>query len=97
MLRFAIFAVVFAPLAEEILFRGFEFSILGRRFGVAAATIITSFTFGLAHGQVAAAIVTAIFGFYLCFMFIKTKSLWPGIILHALNNTIAVAMLLFSK
>lgn len=94
---FAIFAIVFAPLSEEILFRGFEFSILGRRFGIVVAAILTSITFGLVHGQVAVAIVTTLMGFYLCYLYTKTRSLWLGIALHAINNTIAVVVLLATK
>jgi len=96
-LPFAVFAIIVAPLVEEITFRGFEFSIIGRRFGVLAGAIITSVSFGIVHGQVAAGIVTAIFGLYLCYMFYKTGSLWPGIALHALNNTIGVVLLLVTK
>lgn len=94
---FALFGIVFAPFTEEMLFRGFEFSILGRRFGIVAAAIITSLTFGLAHGQIAVSIVTATLGLYLCYLYTQTKSLWPSIILHAINNTIAVVALILSK
>lgn len=94
---FALIAIVFAPIIEELWFRGFEFSILGRRFGVVAGALISSITFGLAHGQINVALVTFVMGLYLCFVYRKTGSLLPSMALHALNNTLAVASLLLLK
>lgn len=46
----SIFAVTFAPLMEELFFRGFLYPVLARRLGVVASIILTSAAFGLLHG-----------------------------------------------
>lgn len=45
----AVGAVVFAPLAEEIFFRGFLFTGLARAFGIAAGILLSGVLFGSAH------------------------------------------------
>jgi membrane protease YdiL (CAAX protease family) len=88
---------IFAPLTEELLFRGFTFSLVGRRWGVILGILISSLSFGLAHLQPNIVLVTAILGVYLCWMYLKTKSLVPGIVLHMLNNATAVTILLLNR
>ena len=44
-----IFAVIFAPLAEETLFRGFLHPLLKQRHGASVALVGTAFTFALLH------------------------------------------------
>jgi uncharacterized protein len=45
----AIIAVSFAPLLEELFFRGFLYPVLARRVGVAWAVALTALPFGLIH------------------------------------------------
>jgi membrane protease YdiL (CAAX protease family) len=45
----AIIAVSFAPLLEELFFRGFLYPVLARRIGVAWAVALTALPFGLIH------------------------------------------------
>jgi membrane protease YdiL (CAAX protease family) len=93
--------VVLPPIAEEILFRGFLFSRLKTQIGIAAAAIITSTIFALAHTEFLgdnplnwiAAIDTFVFSFFLIFLYVKTKSLWPSIFLHAIKNCLAFIFL----
>ena len=44
------FAILIAPVVEEMLFRGFIFSVVDRSLGAAAAVISTSLLFSLLHG-----------------------------------------------
>ena len=46
----AIFGVLVAPVVEEMLFRGFIFSVVDRSLGAAAAVVSTSLLFSLPHG-----------------------------------------------
>ncbi len=50
----AAFGVTFAPLVEELFFRGFLFPVIDRKWGLAAGVTITAFLFALLHeGQLA--------------------------------------------
>lgn len=89
----SLFAIGLAPFVEELLYRGLLLSSIGRRYGFMAGAILGSIIFGLSHGQIAAASVTFIMGMYLSWMYRKTNSLWLGIILHLLNNSVAVMAL----
>lgn len=51
MVAFAILAVVFAPLAEELYFRGVVLPVLARRLRFAAAAVISSAFFSVIHGH----------------------------------------------
>ncbi|MBI5880240.1 MAG: CPBP family intramembrane metalloprotease [Chloroflexi bacterium] len=78
-----------APIAEETFFRGFILGGLQRRLGTIGALIVSAAIFTAPHLPVT--IYPAIFalGLLLGLLFIQTKSLWPGILLHAMFNTIS--------
>lgn len=89
--------VILPPIAEEVLFRGFLFDSLKKAMPVMYAGILTSLLFASAHlpeGGAAGplwigAIDTFTLSLVLVFLKQKTKSLWPGICLHALKNLVA--------
>jgi hypothetical protein len=88
----ALLICVMAPVAEEFLFRGFMFPALRRWRGTWPAAIIVGSLFGLIH--VAGSPIEFIpllmfFGIALCLLYARTKSLYPCIALHALNNSVA--------
>ena len=87
--------VILAPFVEEMLFRGFLFAGFRQRFGWNKAALLSSTFFALAHLQPAALIPTFILGYLLAYIFHKSKSLWPGIILHFLVNSLGF-FLIFS-
>jgi membrane protease YdiL (CAAX protease family) len=88
----AIFLVcAVAPLAEELFFRGFLFGALRKR-GLPVAAGVTGLLFGLAHvasAPVGFIVPLALLGVILCLLYERTKSLYPSIALHCLNNSIA--------
>ncbi len=45
------FGVLFAPLFEELLFRGFLYPVLARRFGRAPSVVLTSLAFAFIHAS----------------------------------------------
>ena len=84
---------VIAPICEEFFFRGFFFTALRSRLGPWVAATITGLVFGAIHGASAPIgylVPLAFFGFVLCLVYWRTGSLYPCIVLHALNNAIAV-------
>lgn len=83
---------VCAPLAEEFLFRGYIFGAL-RSNGFWPAAILTGLLFGLVHvlgSPIAFILPLALLGGGLCFIREKTRSLYPGMALHCVNNTLAL-------
>jgi membrane protease YdiL (CAAX protease family) len=80
---------VFAPVVEEFLFRGVGFALL-RRFGRAAAVLVTGAAFGLAHGLLGGFVVLTAFGIVLGWLRSRTASVLPCIVLHALFNGLAL-------
>lgn len=85
--------VVMAPIAEELLFRGFMFRGLRRRLSFWPAALIVSLLFGLVHGQINVGLDVFALSLVLCYLREHTDSLWPCIILHASKNLIAFVIL----
>jgi uncharacterized protein len=87
---------VIAPICEEILFRGFIFTALRNWRGTLPAAVITGLLFGAVHAGSAPAldlVPLAALGFGLCLLYRRTGSLYPCIIVHSLNNSIAFSSL----
>jgi membrane protease YdiL (CAAX protease family) len=90
----AIFAVVVAPIVEEVFFRGFVFTAMRSKLNVAGAAIVTGVMFGVVHAfgsPLSFLFPLAVLGIVLCLVYWKTGSLLPCIALHALNNCIALS------
>jgi membrane protease YdiL (CAAX protease family) len=81
-------AVVLAPLAEELLFRGLIQSSLRRFFGSPWIAIgVTSALFGAVHLPIWPAVLPlAIFGVLLGYSYERTGKLLPAIVAHSLFN-----------
>lgn len=83
---------ILAPLAEEIVFRG---AILRTLLDMMSkknhwvAIMISAAIFGAAHGNSAQFVNALLMGLILGWMYYRTKSLVPGILLHWVNNTMS--------
>ena len=75
-----------AGICEEFLFRGFLMWVIGRYAGVFGAVLISSALFGLAHSyQGFKGIVrSGVLGAVMAGVYLATRSLYPGMALHAL-------------
>lgn len=94
--------VIFAPLIEETLFRGFLQNYLRRYLSpfasVAAASIcFTSFHFSMDQGISNIPILSSLFilGCFLGFLYERQQSIFSPILMHALFNALSVANLYF--
>ena len=90
-------AAIFAPFAEEIFFRGFLYGGLRARIGSLGAMVISTVFFTALHFSLDAFIPILVLGFCLAWLYERTGSLYPGILLHASNNAIAVIGLLIAQ
>lgn len=86
--------VFVAPIAEEIFFRGMLFGGLRRRLSTIPSAAISAVVFGALHATTGVSAVPPliIFGFVLALLYEKTGSLVPGMIAHAINNALALAV-----
>jgi CAAX protease family protein len=84
--------VVAAPVSEEVCFRGMLFGGLRERWPRIAAALLSGAIFGGLHATTGISAVPPLifFGFTLALLYEKTGSVVPGILLHMLNNSIAL-------
>ncbi len=86
---------ILAPLAEEVVFRG---AILRTLLDMMSkknhwvAIMISAALFGAVHGNAAQFVNALLMGLLLGWMYYRTKSLVPGILMHWVNNTMAYVL-----
>ncbi len=90
-------AAILAPFAEEVFFRGFLYGGLRTRLGSMGAMVISTLFFTALHFSLDAFIPILVLGFCLAWLYERTGSLYPGIVLHASNNAVAVIGLLIAQ
>lgn len=92
--------VVLAPLGEEVLFRGYAFNAFLQQWGPLPAYLLSAFLFSIAHslaateGQIALLVPAFIIGLVLALGMHKTRSLVPCVVAHALNNAVAISVVI---
>ncbi|HYH54107.1 MAG TPA: type II CAAX endopeptidase family protein [Solirubrobacterales bacterium] len=82
-----------AAIAEEVAFRGMLFGGLRERLPRIPAALAAGVVFGLLHAFTGISAVPPLIalGFVFCLLYEKTGSIVPGILLHMLNNSVALA------
>lgn len=81
--------VIVAPLAEEILFRGYLYGKLRKHVPLWLAMFVTSALFGAVHGQWNVALDTFALSIVMCSLREVTGSIWSGVLLHMIKNGVA--------
>jgi membrane protease YdiL (CAAX protease family) len=79
----------FIPFVEELTYRGLGYSLL-EPLGRWPAIVLVGILFGLAHGLIVSLPVIAGFGMVLAWIRSETGSVFPGMLLHALFNLVAL-------
>jgi len=87
----------FAPLGEEIYFRGFAYLVLREKFGVVMGIIITSIFFSALHFDVVRFIPLTLGGAGLAWLYETTGSLLTPIIAHSVWNVSMLALMYFAS
>lgn len=80
------------PLTEELLFRGLLFRWLRQRLDFWPAAFVSAAVFGIAHGSVDKAVIAGLLGLPLAWLFEKSRSLAPAILLHQTYNSLALML-----
>jgi membrane protease YdiL (CAAX protease family) len=96
----ALTAVVLAPVAEELMFRGLLLRTFLRRFSFWPSALLSTLLFGLFHvyevhtvlGAVTLACSVAVLGLGNCYLVRISGRLTPGIMVHGTFNALALAV-----
>jgi membrane protease YdiL (CAAX protease family) len=86
---FFVAVAVFAPVVEELTYRGLGFALLAP-YGTWLAVIVTGVLFGVGHGLLVALPVLTIFGLVVGWLRARTASVYPSMILHGIFNGTAL-------
>lgn len=86
---------VITPFIEETYFRGYLFRGLLLHHKRWVAYVVSAGLFALLHPPLLVMADVFIIGLLLAYVTEQTKSLWPGIFIHALNNAVVFAFLLY--
>ncbi len=81
---------VLAPLVEEMVFRGLLYGWLAGRWGTTVAWLVSSILFAAAHVEPAHALLVLPLGLWFGWLRQRTDSLWPSLVAHIANNSLAV-------
>ncbi|MVN85414.1 CPBP family intramembrane metalloprotease [Deinococcus sp. HMF7620] len=85
-------AGLLVPFAEEVAFRGLLMRGHERAAGFGVAALTSTLVFSLAHGVPASVVGILPLAYVLARLVQHTGSLWNSVIVHALNNTLAVGL-----
>jgi len=89
-----VFAGLIAPVTEEVIFRGYLLPSVMKHLGYVWGVVISSVIFAMVHMvfEPMTLLIMFLLGCMLSVMYIRTKSLWPGIIFHSINNTVGTVL-----
>ena len=87
----AIGSIIYAPVIEELVFRGVLFNRLKIRIGLVPAMLVSSFLFGIGHdfGGMTSAFL---FGICMCILYTKTDNILIPMSVHFTNNVVATLL-----
>lgn len=85
--------VVVAPVAEEVLFRGYLYGKLRSWMPIWVAAVVTSVVFGVVHGQWNVGVDVFVLSLVMCGLREMTGNIWAGILLHMIKNGLAFYIL----
>ena len=88
---------VMPAVGEELMFRGFIFGTLKRRWRVLPAMLVTAAIFGIYHMSLSKFFTTALLGFMLVYVVEKTGSIFCSMLMHFCNNLVAVVVMKYSE
>ena len=92
-LLWLVFLIGIVPaVCEEMLFRGAILSGLRPRLGPWFSIVAVGLLFGLFHLSIYRIVPTALLGMVLTYVAVRSGSIFPGMLLHALNNSLAVCI-----
>lgn len=89
--------IILAPISEECIMRGMIFRNLQKYFSVPAAIVIQAVIFGIFHMNWVQGLYVLPVGLALGFVAAKSKSVYPCIYMHMLNNFMSIVLALLPE
>lgn len=86
--------VIIAPIAEEVFFRSFVYTGLEEKLGWKKAALVSALIFGAAHMQLVSLLPTFLMGLVFAYLYKRSRSVVPGMILHFMVNGFGFTMIL---
>lgn len=88
---------ILAPIAEEVIFRGWLYGKLrkiipGKKLSIAVSIFLTSLLFAILHGQWNVGVTVFALSVVMCIARELTGTIYSGILLHILKNAIAFVL-----
>jgi len=93
----AVSAIIIAPIAEELIFRGYLYPVVKRFTDRWFASIFSGVLFGVIHFNVMGLPMLALMGIILAVIYERSGSLWVPIGCHAAFNATSVGLMLISR
>ncbi len=81
-----------APILEELIFRGIILKAFLKKYEPLKAIMWSAIIFGIAHMNPWQFIPAWLIGIFIGWIYWKTQSIWPGIIIHFINNSFSFAL-----
>lgn len=92
---YAICTSFFAPIMEEVLIRKIVFNSLRKRLNLIFAMLLSSLLFAVLHGDWLFLLSYTASGMVFAFIYVKSRTLLVPILVHILNNSIALIPIFF--
>ena len=93
----AVTAIIFAPITEELIFRGYLYPVVKKFTDRWFASIFSGVLFGVIHFNVMALPMLALMGVILAVIYERSGSLWVPIGCHAAFNATSVGSMLITR
>ena len=87
-------AVIMAPVAEEIIFRGYFYGVIRKYGGRLPALLTSSLLFAAIHVHLPSLLGLGVLAIILCLVYERTGSLWASITMHAAFNASTIIVLI---
>ncbi len=81
-----------APILEELIFRGIVLKAFLKKYEPVKAIMWSAIIFGIAHLNPWQFVPAWLIGIFIGWIYWKTQSIWPGIIVHFINNSFSFAL-----
>lgn len=88
---------ILAPIAEELVFRGFLFNYFNKKHSTKLAIILSSLFFAIVHGDLYQGLPAFIIGIILANIYIYTDSIYGSILLHMVANATPIFLKFLEK
>jgi membrane protease YdiL (CAAX protease family) len=88
---------IVAPVVEEIFFRGFVFAGLRGHYGWRRAALLSSALFAVIHALPTAILPIFILGYIFAYLYQRSGSIWPAILMHVATNSLALGAAYFAS